>query len=387
MHSSASVAAETPSILHVSQPVEGGVGRSVRELVADQLRRGWAVAVASPDGELAEAVRELGAEHLLWPAGRAPRPSTALELLRLRRLFGREQFTLVHLHSSKAGLAGRLALRGRLPTVFQPHGWSFYPLSGGLRQAAVAWERLGARWADAVLCVSETERRRGEEAGIGAGWAVVANGVDPRALRAASDEDRGTARRRLGLDESPLVVCLGRICRAKGQDLLLEAWPGVLERVPEARLAFVGGGPDADALRSRPAERVTFAGERTDAPDWLAAADVVAAPSRWEGMSFAMLETMAAARSLVMTDVPGARDALGDGAAIVPPGDLRALAAAISERLLDPALAEREGADARTRVERSHDVRDSNRGVAEVYARVLGVPLAGLEDPELATAG
>jgi glycosyltransferase involved in cell wall biosynthesis len=386
MHSSAVVAANTPSILHVSQPVEGGVGRSVRELATDQLRRGWTVAVASPDGELAEAVRALGAEHLVWPAGRAPGPSIALETARLRRVLGADRFTLVHLHSSKAGLAARLALRGRLPTIFQPHGWSFYPLSGALRRAAIAWERLGARWADAVLCVSETERRRGEEAGIRARWEVVPNGVDPRALVAASDEDRTAARGRLGLDESPLVVCLGRICRAKGQDLLLEAWPRVLARVPEARLAFVGGGPGAEALRSRPAERVTFAGERTDAPDWLAAADLVAAPSRWEGMSFAMLETMAAARSLVMTDVPGARDALGDGAAIVPLGDLRALAAAIGERLLDPALAGREGAAARARVERDHDVRDSTHAVAELYARVLREPLAGL-DPELAAAG
>ena len=375
----------TPSILHVSQPVEGGVGRCVRELVSDQLERGWEVTVASPGGELEEAVRALGASHLTWAAGRNPGPATALETMRLRWLFAEHPFALVHLHSSKAGVAGRLAVRGRLPTVFQPHGWSFYPLSGALRRAAIAWERAAARWADTVLCVSETERRRGEEAGIRAAWEVVPNGIDPRELASASEDDRVAARARLGLDGSPLVVCLGRICRAKGQDLLLEAWPRVLGRVPEARLVFVGGGRDAERVRKLPTERVTFAGERTDAPDWLAAADVVAAPSRWEGMSFAMLETMASARSLVITDVPGARDALGNGAAaIVPHGDLRALAAAIIERLLDPALAAREGASARVRVERRYDIRESTGGVARLYARVLGSPLAGLEDQELA---
>ena len=377
----------TPAILHISQPVEGGVGRCVRELVADQLERGWAVTVASPGGDLEDAVRGLGAAHVSWPAGRAPGPATAVETMRLRRLFAEHPFALIHLHSSKAGAAGRLALRGRLPTIFQPHGWSFYPLSGALRRAAIAWERIGARWAHAILCVSETERRRGEEAGIRARWEVVPNGIDPRALSPASEVDRTAARARLGLDRSPLVVCLGRICHAKGQDVLLDAWPRVLGRVPEARLALVGGGPDAAALQQRPAERVTFAGERTDAPDWLAAADVVAAPSRWEGMSFAMLETMASARSLVITDVPGARDALGDeAAAVVPLGDLRALAAAIIERLLDPALAAGEGAAARARVERSYDVRDSTDGVARLYARILGAPLEGLGDAELADA-
>lgn len=377
----------TPAILHISQPVEGGVGRCVRELVADQLERGWAVTVASPRGDLEDAVRGLGAAHVSWPAGRAPGPATAVETMRLRWLFAEHPFALIHLHSSKAGAAGRLALRGRLPTIFQPHGWSFYPLSGALRRAAIAWERIGARWAHAILCVSETERRRGEEAGIRARWEVVPNGIDPRALSPASEVDRTAARARLGLDRSPLVVCLGRICHAKGQDVLLDAWPRVLGRVPEARLALVGGGPDAAALQQRPAERVTFAGERTDAPDWLAAADVVAAPSRWEGMSFAMLETMASARSLVITDVPGARDALGDeAAAVVPLGDLRALAAAIIERLLDPALAAGEGAAARARVERSYDVRDSTDGVARLYARILGAPLEGLGDAELAAA-
>jgi glycosyltransferase involved in cell wall biosynthesis len=382
------VAKITPAILHVSQPVEGGVSRCVREHVADQLARGWHVSVACPEGELAEGVRERGAGHLAWPAGRNPGLATALETTRLRRLLDDNAFALVHLHSSKAGLAGRLALRGRLPTVFQPHGWSFYPLSGPLRRAAIAWEQASARWAHAVLCVSETERRRGEDAGIRARWEIVPNGIDPHALPAATDEDRADARARLGRDGSPLVVCLGRICRAKGQDVLLEAWPRVLDRVPEARLVFVGGGPDAQALGKRPPERVTFVGERTDAPDWLAAADVVAAPSRWEGMSFAMLETMARARSLVITDVPGARDALGEDApGIVPLGDLSALAAAITERLLDPALAASEGASARTHVERRYDIRDSTRGVARLYARVLGTPLEGLEDPELAAAG
>jgi glycosyltransferase involved in cell wall biosynthesis len=96
---------------------------------------------------------------------------------------------------------------------------------------------------------------------------------------------------------------------------------------------------------------------------------------------------MASARSLVITDVPGARDALGDTvAAVVPLGDLRALAAAITERLLDPALAASEGAAARARVERRYDVRDSTYGVARLYARILDAPLEGLGDAGLAAA-
>lgn len=377
----------SPSILHVSMPTEGGVCRCVRELVADQVERGWQVSVASPGGNLEKSVRELGAGHITWRAGRAPGPSTGIETLRLRRILREAGPDLVHLHSSKAGLAGRLALRGSLPTVFQPHGWSFYALHGPLQRAAVAWERLGVRWADVILCVSETERVRGEEAGIRANWRVVSNGVDVRELLPASDEERKTARRRLELGGGPLVVCLGRISHAKGQDILVGAWPRVRGRVADATLVLVGGGEDAEAVQRQAGEGVVFAGERSDVADWLAAADVVAAPSRWEGMSFAMLETMASSRSLVMTDVPGARDALGaDAAGIVPLGDDRVLAGAIIERLLDPALARAEGTAARERVERFHDIRDATGSVAELYAELLALPLPGAEEAEVAAA-
>jgi glycosyltransferase involved in cell wall biosynthesis len=360
-----------PSILHVSQPTEGGVCRCVRQLVADQLDRGWQVAVASPRGILAEDVRRLGALHYEWPAGRWPGPATLFETARLTDVFHRARPDLVHLHSSKAGLAGRLSLRGRLPTVFQPHGWSFYALHGAMRRAAVLWERFGARWAQVILCVSDSERQRGEAARIRANWHVVPNGVDVEQLRPG---DRAEARQKLGLEEGPLVVCIGRICAAKGQDVLVETWPRVTGRVPDARLVLVGDGEDAEKVRKAAGDGIVFAGQREDAADWLAAANVVAAPSRWEGMSFAMLEAMAAARSIVITDVPGARDALGqDSAAIVPLDDRRALAAAINVRLLDPAIAEEEGTAARLRIERGHDLRNTTRGVAELYQSLLGI--------------
>jgi glycosyltransferase involved in cell wall biosynthesis len=360
-----------PSILHVSQPTEGGVCRCVRQLVADQLERGWQVAVASPQGIVAEDVRGLGAQHYEWQAGRWPGPATLLETARLTDVFHRARPDLVHLHSSKAGLAGRLSLRGRLPTVFQPHGWSFYALHGAMRRAAVLWERFGARWAHVILCVSDSERQRGEAARIRANWHVVPNGVDVEALRPG---DRAEARERLGLEDGPLVVCVGRICAAKGQDVLVETWPRVTGRVPDARLVLVGDGEDAEKVRKAAGDGIVFAGQREDAADWLAAANVVAAPSRWEGMSFAMLEAMAAARSVVITDVPGARDALGqDSAAIVPLDDRRALAAAINVRLLNPAIADEEGTAARLRVERGHDLRNTTRGVAELYQSLLGI--------------
>ena len=112
-------------------------------------------------------------------------------------------------------------------------------------------------------------------------------------------------------------------------------------------------------------------GPRDDVPDWLAAADVVAVPSRWEGMALTMLEAMATGRSVVATAVSGARDALGDEAgAIVPAEDPGALADAIARRLSDRALRAAEGAEGRRRAERTHDARRNAAAVTALYAKL-----------------
>lgn len=360
------------SILHVSQPTDGGVARYVADVVADQVGRGWRVTVATPSwGDLGGRIEEAGAVHADWTAGRAPGPSSFLDARRLTRIVRSEQPDLVHLHSSKAGLAGRLAIRGGLPTIFQPHAWSFEAVRGPLRSAALGWERLAAKWGT-ILCVSEAERRRGEEHGVDAQWRVIPNGVDLEAWPEASGEDRRSARDVLGLEDAPMVVCVGRLCRQKGQDVLLQAWPSVRERVPEAQLVLVGDGPDREALRRQAGEGVRLVGSRSDVAEWLAAADIVALPSRWEGMSIGMLEAMARGRSVVASDVPGAREALdGEAGALVPPDEPAPLADALAERLLDRGKAEAEGHRARERVERSHDLRATTAALAALYEELL----------------
>jgi glycosyltransferase involved in cell wall biosynthesis len=362
------------SVLHVSQPTEGGVGRYVADLAADQVARGWDVAVVSPTyGELSDRIAAEGARHIAWTAGRMPGPSSVLHAVSLARIVGRERPDVVHLHSSSAGLSGRLAVRGRRTTIFQPHAWSFEAVGGPLRAAAAAWERRGARWTTAIVCVSEAERRRGEEHGVRARWLVVPNGVDLEAYSEASAAERAAARRRLELGDGPLVVCLGRLSRQKGQDVLLDAWPAVRTRVRDAQLVLVGAGPEGKALRRRAGHGVRFVGHREDVDEWLAAADVVALPSRWEGMSIGMLEAMARGKSIVATDVPGVLEALdNDAGAVIPPEDPVALAEAIAVRLLDPDRAAAEGRRARQRAERTYDLATTTARIAEVYEELLG---------------
>ncbi len=183
----------------------------------------------------------------------------------------------------------------------------------------------------------------------------------------ATTDERRRARAQLVSDigaDDAVVVCVGRLSAQKGQDLLVEAWPAIRRASPGAVLVLVGSGPDEGALRAAAGEGVRFVGEQADVRPWLAAADVVAQPSRYEGMSLGVLEAMAAGRPVVASDAAGMREAIGGsdgggaGGVVVPVGDVDALVAAIVARVTDVELANAEGRRARARVEARHGRRE-----------------------------
>ncbi|MER7402561.1 glycosyltransferase family 4 protein [Streptomyces sp. NPDC000070] len=363
-----------PRVLHVTQPVDGGVARVVTDLTRAQLAAGLRITVACPDSPLAARLTALGADVRHWPATRAPGPSLVDEVRRLARVVADVRPGLVHAHSAKAGLAGRLAVRGRIPTVFQPHAWSFEAVCGAGAALARGWERWGARWAGRMVCVSEAERRLGAAAGVRGRWSVVPNGIDVERFRpAVADTVRAELLPELD-PRRPLVVCVGRLCRQKGQDVLLAAWDSVLRRVPGARLVLVGDGPDQGRLRAMAPTSVLFAGDVADVVPWYQAADLVVLPSRWEGMALAPLEAMACGRPVVVTDVGGARESLPPGLAthcLVPALAPAALAGAVTALLLDPTLRASLGDRGRRHVLSTHDVRRTAQAVADVYRELL----------------
>lgn len=365
------------TVLHLAQPVEGGVARVVSDLAGAQTREGVRVVVACPEGgDLPRRAAAAGAEVERWAAVRELGPGVAAETLRAHRLIRRVDPDLVHAHSAKAGLAARLALRGSVPTVYQPHAWSFEAVGGNTATLARAWERRAARWTDRVLCVSDAERRTGVRAGIAARWAVVPNGVPE-----VESAERAAARSALpqlgGVPaEAPLVVCVGRLCPQKGQFTLLDAWSRVAADVPGARLVLVGDGPDRTELARRAPDGVLFAGASDEVDLWYAAADLVVLPSLWEGMALTPLEAMACGRPVVLTDVGGARECLPPGqqeTCLVRPGDPHALAESVTGLLRDQELRDFMGEAARKHVRAEFDVSRTNASVLRLYGQLLGV--------------
>ena len=393
-------------VLHVSRPVDGGVARVVADLVRAAPAAGLHPTVACPpDGPLAAAVRDAGGAVRHWPATRRPDHRLADEVRRLSGIVAAVRPDVVHAHGARAGLAARLAVRGRIPTVYQPYAWPFEAAEGPSAALVRSWERYAARWADRIVCGGEAERRAGRRAGIRAVWAVVPTGVDTARFRPspAPAADRRAALplhpdlavspdpagppvpggRLPGANVSPvaadptdrpLVVCVARLCRRKGQDVLLRAWPEVLRRLPGARLVLVGDGPDEAALRATAPAAVTLAGPTVDPAAWYRVADLVVLPSRRAGLGLVPLEAMACGRVVLRTDVDGARERLPPDHAphcLVPPDDPYGLARAVLTLLYDAPLRAALGRSGRQYVVARHDVRHAAATTAALYRTVL----------------
>lgn len=361
-------------VLIVSQPVAYGVAVYVRQLTEAAVAAGHHVTVVSPGAEhgpLAGWIRGTGAGHRTLNMARSPGPRDAFDLLTLRRLArGRD---VVHLHSSKAAALGRVAAlslgrRHRPAVVMTAHYWSW--LVGGRWAPVYRWiERLLARRCDVIVAVSEREAQEGSVAlGSSAPLMLIPNGVD----RDRFSPDGISADRDPG---APLLVCVGRLSHQKGQDVAIRALAMLSDR--EARLRLVGA-ESGEGERARlealaeslgVADRIEWRGAVDDSAPEYRAADVVVTPSRWDGLSLALLEAMASGATIVASDVSGS-ESIGDAGVIVPPDDPRALAEAIDPLLRDTSERSRLGAAARTR-SGSFDLASTMRQNLDLWAGLV----------------
>ncbi len=365
------------SVLLVSQPTTAGVAQCVVDWARGLSEQGWRVAVACPrDGWLGQAVAASDVQVFEWDAVNDPHQGVLLELRQLRAIVSDFNPDVVHLNGAKAGLIGRLLLRGGTPTAFSPHSWSMAAADGAKSRAAMKWEQFATRWTDVILTVGEGEELEGRKLGIHSRYEVARNGVDVDLIRPLDDAERRAARVDLGLHpDETAVVCVGRLHRQKGQDILLQAWPEVAG--VNRRLVLVGDGPLESELR-RQGQRsdVLFVGgtDRSSAIKWMQVADVVVCPSRWEGMALVPLESLAVGTPVIASDVTGAREAVGaECGRIVTPEDPTQLAATLNDWLAaDPQRLATARADARRRAESNFHINQTVSVISDTLAAMSG---------------
>jgi len=225
------------------------------------------------------------------------------------------QFDLVHTHTSKAGVLGRLAAGNRTRIVHTPHGHIFYGYFGVLKtKLFIAIERWMAHKSDALIALTKVEMDDHLRLGIGAPeqWHVIPDGVPVGSIGKRVSLIRDAAKEQYRWD----AVSVGRLVPIKGMDRLINAWAEVCKARPDARLAIVGDGGEREMLVSLVAElgiekNVHFSGW-TDPVPYLASARSFALLSRNEGMGLAVIEAFAASLPCVVSNVGGLSELVDD---------------------------------------------------------------------------
>lgn len=325
----------------------------------------------------------------------------AATLRRLRALIPELQPDVLHAHSP--ALNGIAAVRaGRefdIPVVYEVRAfWEDAAVDHGTskewglryRLTRALESRVLAR-ADGVVTICEGLRNEIAGRGIDAAKiAVVPNAVDADQFQFASEEDPAL-RRELGLEGQTVVGFVGSFYAYEGLDLLVRAFPAVLQRRPQSRLLLVGGGPQEENLKALAdslglGSKVLFVGRvpHAEVKKYYDLIDVLAYPRLDMRLTDLVtplkpLEAMAQGKLLVASDVGGHRELIEDGVtgSLFRAGQPEALAQAIVELIEHPDWWPDRRSAGRAFVERERNWPGSVARYRDIYGRVLGRTIEG----------
>lgn len=371
-------------VLHpITRLIIGGAQENTM-LTADLLdKRAWQVDVLSgiqtgSEGSLIEAVQERGTLLHLEPSlVREVNPLQDLRALwRMVRLMRRGKYTIVHTHSSKAGILGRWAARlaGVPVIVHTVHGWGHHERQHPLVRAYyIILEKLTLPITDKLIVVSPLNIEKGLHDGIGRAedYVVIRSGVELDRFGNPA-VPRAQTRRNLGIPlDAQVVGTVTRLSTQKAPLDFVRAAALVHGALPDVWFVLVGGGdlrPEVEAMARElgVADRLVLTGLRRDVPELMAAFDFFALSSLWEGLPRVLPQAMASGLPIVATAADGTAEAVSDGlnGFLTPPGDPVALAQRLLDLLANPALARRLGQAGRERAAEFGD----RRMVAQIDA-------------------
>lgn len=327
--------------------------------------RGHEVVGLCAEGPLLDLPRAEGFRIIPVPMARSLNPVAQFRAFRaLLRIFRAEGFDLVQGHMPISGVLARLAAwaarrRGRPRIAYTCHGFLFnQPGPWWRRTLSLGLEFAAGRITDIYLTVSAEEAADARRLRIHPEPVAIGNGRDPALFR-PDPVARAAVRAELGARQGDcVIIAVARLVRHKGYPELLEAMRAA---PPHCVLWVVGDrlpsdhGEDLEALFEAAAAalgpRIRRLGYRTDVPQLLAAADVFALPSLFEGLPMSVIEAMLCGLPVVATDIRGPREMVvaGGTGLLVPPGEAAPLAEALRVLAADPRRRARMGEAGRAR--------------------------------------
>ena len=305
-----------------------------------------------------------------------------LAFLELTKLFLAENPSVLHTHSSKAGILGRFAAAlSKAPIVVHTyHGFGFHDGQNPLVKASFVFlERICSFFTDALIFVSKANIDYASKHGIvrPENAVLIRSGVSLSAFPAEVDAKKLKTSAGIGMHKK-VVLSIGNLKPQKNAADFVAAAALVLKDAPETRFVFIGDGPQKTALQAKAFAlglegKVLFLGWRRDAAQWLSSADAFVMTSLWEGLPRSLIEAMKSGLASVCYATDGVTDLLVDGenGFLVAPGDSAALAERLLRLLGDDALRARLGKAAASAIGPEYDIDGMVRAQEALYERLL----------------
>ena len=356
------------AIVHVCEALGGGVLRVIQALADATAELGVETAVVHgrrPETPPSlEGVFDARVRVVEVPGWGDRSPSGAAAMLRacsdVNRELRRHARGVLHLHSTFAGIVGRLLPAHGHEILYTPHAYVFLnpAVSPRVRSAARLAERALSRRGRTIAC-SQSEATVARGLTSPSNVVVIPNGIDVTALPPPQPEPQ----------DDFVVGCVGRAVYQRRPDAVATI-AATIGRGFDGRFVWFGDGPFREALTGAGVEVTGWLAE-AEAARAYGYSNVVLHLSAFEGLPIALLEAMAAARPIVATDLPAIRDVVGDSALLVSTEE--AAIGAIRSLRGDPALRERLGSSGRDRVQKRFTRKAMVERTLAVYSRSVAL--------------
>jgi glycosyltransferase involved in cell wall biosynthesis len=304
-------------------------------------------------------------------------------LIKLYRLLKKGKYDIVHTHSSKPGVLGRIAawLVGGHLIIHTIHGFPFHDFMHPMkRHFYIVIERLLAKFTHKLITVSKLNQRKAIQLHIAPPekFMNIYSGIHFDRFENISI-NKNEKCREIGIDSNSKVIgMVGRLSTQKAPHFLINAVPTVLQHHPDARFIIVGDGelrPEIERLIKSLAieKQVKILGYRSDIPELLMIMDIFVLSSSWEGLGRSLTEAMYLGRPVIATQVEGVPELVQHNKTgiLVPPQNTQAIADAIIDLLAHPQKATSLGERAKIRVSKDFCAQRMVEDIECLYERLM----------------
>ena len=301
--------------------------------------------------------------------------------LYLYKLIKKENFTIIHTHSSKAGFLGRIAaMLNKTPIVIHTiHGFAFHDYMNSFKKNIFIYlEKLSAKWTHGLVTVSNLNKKKVVDLGIAPIEKLknIYSGID---LTLFINEKNDQFRKELNLDSNHLLLgSVGRLSNQKDPITMIEAFCIVIKRFPNAHLTLVGDGELRDEILIKIDQlqlngRVHLTGNKNDPWKIYHSLDLFIMSSIYEGLGRSITEALSCGVPVVCTSVEGVPEIVRDNKTgiLVPPKDPGALATGIIKSLNDMDNARKMAEEGRKFVNENFDVKKMVDDIDTLYDTLL----------------